>query len=299
VFTSVRRRGLDDTDPSLMYAEWSCIEDDDPADPRSWAQANPGLGYRIRQDHIAAEYRALRHSPKTFAVERLGIGAWPSLLADEHQPVISGDLWATLALKAGEAPVLTGMCALAVDRSPGGQVWTIASAVRTQTGACHVEIGFHGHASNHEALEKILRCVAEFDPCCVVIDAKSSAAPLRAYLDEAGVEATLTNAADFVLACGGFVDDVSAARISHTDQAPLTAAVANGVRRELPAGGWLWNKKTTEAAISPLVAATLSHYGLLAFAPPPKRKTALPMAAAPTQGRGGDDNFRDMDRIPF
>ena len=72
VFTSVRRRGIDGTDPSLMYAEWSCTEDDDPADPRSWAKANPGMGYRIRQDHIAAEYRALKHSPKTISVERFG-----------------------------------------------------------------------------------------------------------------------------------------------------------------------------------------------------------------------------------
>jgi hypothetical protein len=31
------RRSLDGDDPSLMYAEWSCTEDDDPADPRSWA----------------------------------------------------------------------------------------------------------------------------------------------------------------------------------------------------------------------------------------------------------------------
>ncbi|MGB6514456.1 MAG: hypothetical protein WBF57_15990, partial [Mycobacterium sp.] len=51
------------------------------------------MGYLIRADHIAAEHRALKHSPRTFAVERLGIGDWPALVADERQPVISPDVW--------------------------------------------------------------------------------------------------------------------------------------------------------------------------------------------------------------
>jgi hypothetical protein len=116
-----------------------------------------------------------------------------------------------------------------------------------------VEIGFHGHASNHE----VLACVCEFDPAAVVVDAKSSAAPIRALLAEAGVEATLTNTSEFVLACGGFVDGIAAGRISHTAQEVLNTAVANGSRRELPAGGWAWSRKA-DGPISPLVAASLA-----------------------------------------
>ena len=116
------------------------------------------MGYRIRADHIAAEHRALKHSPRTFAVERLGIGDWPAPVADERQPAISPDGWDALAVKDDETPVLTGTCALAIDCSPDGKVWTIAAAVRTHAGV-HVEIGFHGHASNHEVLSKVLACV--------------------------------------------------------------------------------------------------------------------------------------------
>ena len=175
-------------------------------------------------------------------MERLGIGDWPAPVADERQPAISPDGWDALAVKDDETPVLTGTCALAIDCSPDGKVWTIAAAVRTHAGV-HVEIGFHGHASNHEVLSKVLACVCEFDPAAVVVDAKSSAAPIRALLAEAGVEATLTNTSEFVLACGGFVDDIAAGRISHTAQEVLNTAVANGSRRELPAGGWAWSRK--------------------------------------------------------
>lgn len=295
VFSSVRRRGIEGDDPSLMYAEWSAEDTDDPADPRTWAKANPGMGYRISVDSISAEHRALRHSPKTFSVERLGIGDWADLIADEHQPVIPDDVWGALAVDEDEQPVLVGPSTLALDRTPDGATWTLAAARRTQSGSVHVEVGFHGPATNHEALAKILACVGVLDPHVLVVDAKSAAAPLRPYIEEAGVEVTVSNASQFVDACGGFVDDVEASKVSHTSQAVLTAAVANGTRRELPAGGWAWSKKTTEP-ISPLVACTLSHWALLTFAPAMRtRRTAPPMTARPDER----DVFLDMDKVRF
>jgi phage terminase large subunit-like protein len=294
VFASVRRRGLDGSDPSLVWAEWSCTDDDDPADPKSWAKANPGMGYRIRPDHIAAEYRALRHSHRTFLTERLGVGDWPALAADEHEPVIAHELWEALAV-TDEPPVFVGAPALALDRSPDGKVWTLAAAMRTQAGAVHVEIGFCGHASNHEVLAKVMACVVEFDPAILVIDTKSSAAPIRALLAERGVEATMTTASEFVHACGGFVDDIAAGRVSHTSQEVLNNAVANGGKRELSAGGWAWNKNTTEGDISPLVAATLAHFAILSTpAPQPKRPALVPMSAEPEVGLLGD-----YMKVPF
>jgi hypothetical protein len=281
-----------------MYAEWSCTEDDDPADPRSWAKANPGMGYRIRQDHIAAEYRALKHSPKTFSVERLGVGDWPALVADERQPVIPAETWDALAV--AEIPPLVGSCALALDRTPDGKLWTLAAAWRTAD-AIHIEIGFHQQASNHEVLAKVLTCIAELDPCALVIDAKSSAASLRPYLAENGVEATISNRSEFILACGGLVDDIEAARITHSSQAVLGAAVASGGKRELPAGGWCWDKRSQEGTISPLVSSTLAHFGLLTYGPTivKPKPTPIPLMDSRTRGDDDDHPVRDIMRIPF
>ena len=85
-----------------------------------------------------------------------------------------------------------------------------------------------------------------------------------------------------------------------TGQAPLTTAVAAAGRRELPAGGWAWNKKTADGPpITALVAATLAHFGLLSTpAPQPKRRSLPPLSDT---GSGGhrEEPFRDLDKIPF
>jgi hypothetical protein len=84
-----------------------------------------------------------------------------------------------------------------------------------------------------------------------------------------------------------------------TGQAPLTTAVAAAGRRELPAGGWAWNKKTAHGPpITALVAATPAHFGLLSTpAPQPKRRSLPPLSDT---GSGGhrEEPFRDLDKIP-
>lgn len=86
----VRGRGVKGGDPSLAFFEWSVDETDyDPADPRCWAQANPGLGIRITEEYIAKERAAL--SPAEFARERLSIGDYPA--AAGGWETISEDAW--------------------------------------------------------------------------------------------------------------------------------------------------------------------------------------------------------------
>jgi hypothetical protein len=223
----------------------------------------------------------------------LGVGDWPALVADERQPVLAAETWDALAVT--EIPPLVGSCALALDRTPDGRLWTLAAAWRTQD-AIHIEIGYHQHASNHEVLAKVMTFIAELDPCALIIDAKSSAASLRPYLAENGVEATLTTTGEFITACGALVDDVNASKISHSAQAVLDASVASGGRREFPAGGWAWDKRSPEGTISPLVAASLAHFGLLTFGPTiaPPKQTPIPLADTTTTA-----SDPDWSRIPF
>src|SRR6185312_11020433 len=90
----VRERGIAGSDSSLAFFEWSVDPDDyDPTDPRCWAQANPGLGIRISPEYVLAERAAL--SPEAFARERLGVGLYPTDLADAWQ-VISRQAWMAL-----------------------------------------------------------------------------------------------------------------------------------------------------------------------------------------------------------
>jgi phage terminase large subunit-like protein len=75
---------------SLAFLEWSAEETADPADPVTWAQANPGLGRRIAVDYIERERSAL--APEAFARERLSIGDYPVAGAGEWS-VVSKDAW--------------------------------------------------------------------------------------------------------------------------------------------------------------------------------------------------------------
>jgi phage terminase large subunit-like protein len=73
---AVRARALAGDAKSLAFFEWSVDPDDyDPADPRCWAQANPGMGIRITPEYIEKERAAL--GPDEFARERLGVGDYP------------------------------------------------------------------------------------------------------------------------------------------------------------------------------------------------------------------------------
>lgn len=88
----VRGRGLRGDDPSLAFFEWSADPDSyDPADPRCWAQANPGLGIRITEEYVAKERAAL--SPAEFARERLSIGDYP----------VDGGAWEVVGRDAWDA----------------------------------------------------------------------------------------------------------------------------------------------------------------------------------------------------
>jgi len=92
----VRERGLRGDDPSLAFFEWSVDPDSyDPADPRCWAQANPGLGIRITGEYITKERAAL--SPEEFARERLSVGDYP--VAGGQWAAIGSDAWSACSVQ--------------------------------------------------------------------------------------------------------------------------------------------------------------------------------------------------------
>ena len=92
----VRARGVAGDDPSLAFFEWSAEEDDDPADPRTWAKANPGMGIRISAEYIEKERAAL--PAEAFARERLSIGDYP----------VDGGAWETISADAWGACAAPG-----------------------------------------------------------------------------------------------------------------------------------------------------------------------------------------------
>jgi hypothetical protein len=254
----VRERGISGEDDSLAYFEWSADADltDAPLvanDPDAWSSANPGLGIRITLDHIAREQRSM--DPRTFAVERLGIGDWPNTDGSVEQ-VIDPYVWAQLE---DQNSSIKGTPAFAVDVAPDRSSSTISAAGWTPDGHLHVETVDRNRGTGWLVgrLEQVLgRHAGEANPR-VVLDPSSPAGSLITSFEEVGIRVDQVTAREYAQACGGFFDAVDNRELRHLNTPELLAAVRGAVKRPL-GEAWAWDRKNTHVDISPLVAATLA-----------------------------------------
>ena len=257
----VRQRGLAQGDPSLAFFEWSVDSADyDPADRAGWAQANPGLGIRITEEYIELERAAL--TPEAFARERLGVGMYPTDLADAWQ-VISKAAWLSLldARSVPEDPV-----AFAADAMPGGSHAAVAVAGRRADGLLHVEVTDHREGTAW-LVPRLTELVRKHDPCAVVIDPTSQAASAIDGLEAAGVEVMKPAAREAAQACGQFFEAVTDSReLRHRGDRALVTALGGAASRPL-ADAWAWARRNAAADICPLVAVTLAAWGHALRAP--------------------------------
>lgn len=261
VLTAIRNRGLKGDDPSLVYAEWSADEDayrDDPVavatDPQQWAAANPGMGIRITPEHIAREQRSM--PPKSFMVERLGIGDWPDLTPGGAS-VVDLDLWASLA---DPESAVDGPVVFAVDATPERSAGAIAVAGRRADGLLHAEV-VADRPGTGWMLRRLVELHQTWRPRGVVLDPTSAAGSLIPGLQDAGIEPQLVSGREMAQACGAFYDLVVEDRgVRHLGQPQLSAALSVAKKRDL-GDAWGWHRKNSGVNIAPLVAVTLALHG--------------------------------------
>jgi phage terminase large subunit-like protein len=257
VFARVRERGLAGEDQSLAFFEWS-VEADGPewvseetaTDPEMWAQANPGLGIRIAAEHVAREQRSM--DPRTFAVERLGVGDWPSTDADEDQ-VIDPQVYGDCTDTSSEArdPVV-----FAFDVTPNRSAGAIGMAGQRKDGNSHLEVIEHG-AGTGWMVDRLVELDKKWSPAAIVCDDSGPAASLIPALEERGVKVETVNAKEHAQACGRLFDAFEQETVRHLDTAELRAAVRGAATRPL-GEAWAWSRKNSTVDISPLVACTLA-----------------------------------------
>ena len=250
VLHRVRKRGHAGDDPSLYYAEWACSPDDDPADPASWAKANPSLGLLINPERIATAQRSL--DPSEFAREHMGV---PEELTTDST-VIPLEQWDGLT---DEASRIAGRTVVALDVSPDRKWASFAAAGRRDDGVAHVEVierrpgtsWVIPYASERQYLrESGLR-----------IEKGGPAASLIAPLQEAGIEVVDVPTAELTRATGQFIDAALSGELHHLGQQSLRSAVAAA---QLRASGdaELWSRRSSKMDITPLVAATVALGGV-------------------------------------
>lgn len=263
VFAGLRRNAMGGGHDNIAWSEWSLdypgpgdVPDGVASDPVSWAATNPafGLDGRIGEDDVRGELSGglLR---REFAVERLGVGDWPSEDAAENG-VIPWNVWQ--ALTATDS-VLPDPVVLGVDVSPDLRWATVSAAGVLPDGAVHVEVWAH-EPGVRWLPERLAAVTGRHDVSHVVCDGKGQAEAIVSALD-VDADVVVTDYKQMVDACARFARLVVEGDLRHLGDDILGEAVRGATTRDL-GGAWAWNRRSG-ACITPLVAATLAAWQAL------------------------------------
>lgn len=274
-FARIRERGIRGSDPGLMYMEWS-LDYDNPDDvpedigEDELAQANPGLGIRITTDFIEEVEKPL--GGRLFAVQRLGVGSWPRTDGLDAVVIAPEDWRARMDVEStAKAPVVFNF-----DVVPDRSSAAIGVAGWRADKRAHVEVVEHKRGTGW-VVDRMVDLVRDHKPTAVVCDGSGPASSLLSDLLKALKDAellqtlhegelTLVNAREHAQACGMLYDAVDQDTLRHLGTPELGVAIKGAVKRDL-AEAWAWSRKNSSIDISPLVAITLAHWGLLTLQP--------------------------------
>lgn len=264
VLARIRRRALAGGDPALCYMEHSVDEglyNADPdavsVDPEQIAIANPTLGIRMSLEHALREQRSMDRVE--YARERLGIGQWPPDPDDDW--VIPRDLWLSVLADPAEVPPRpVGKVAFSVDTTPNRKLTSISVAGVRPDGRPQVQV-VENRGGATWAVPRLVELAAAWPSYGVVIDMQSAAASLVGDLRLAGVEVIEMTTPDAKQAFGQFYDRCTETKdLRHLNQPSLNAALKGATERDV-GDAKLWNRKTPDVDITPLVSATNALWG--------------------------------------
>lgn len=257
VFSRVRKSAISGNDSRVAWLEWSVDGDIAVEDRRLWAKANPAMGIRIHVDTVEDELNSMDET--TFARERLGMFA-----SDRQLAVIPGDVWASR--KVDEVPPVR-VSAIGIDMAPDAARVSVAVGLRTDAGV-HVELADVSAASDStDALvEWIVSRARTRVP--VLIDALSPARLLIPVLKSRKVKVVVMSGGELMEATSGFYTAAKEGTLTHFGQEQVTDSLAGARRKAIgDAGGWKWDRKSMNVDLTPIVAVTNAHYGVVKFAP--------------------------------
>jgi hypothetical protein len=258
VWARLRERGIGGDDPSLAFFEWSVpvelarLDDSTAGDIKMWAQANPALGLRISPDHIAAERASL--GPRTFAVERLGAGDWPST-APGGESVIPAETWSRCADVSSR---IEGPKSWSYDITPDRSASSIAVSGKRMDLLPHIEIVAHGGGTAWVVPRLVELTNAHGGE--VFVDGYGAAASLIPELERARVRVHVLAAKDAAIATATLYDTAVAGTLKCIPCPELSSAVAGAKRRRL-GDSWTWSRTSSAIDISPLCAASIALWG--------------------------------------
>lgn len=236
----------------ICYIEYSAGEDEDPGDPDTWWGCMPALGYTYQEDTVRSTYQRALLTPGGLAkFRRTDLNQRTSQAAD---PPIPLHLWDACAAQVGRGD--SDSLVWAVDVSPLQASAAIAVAWRRADGVPQVEVVAH-----HPGVGWLPGVVSDLRARhggMWLLDPRGASASQAA--DWPG---ETMKPAEAKQACAQLEAAVREGEFGHCGQPELRSALEGAVKRPSEDGGWSWARRSTMVDISPLVAVTLAHGGLV------------------------------------
>jgi hypothetical protein len=265
-YTDIGRLEVDNPASTMCWVEYAADPETDVFDHRAWADANPALGLPGGVLESALSDGALTMDRDTFCREHLNVWMDSSALTG-----IDAVTWAACR----DDDLMPGTkVALGLDFTPERDRGALVVAGEVERPDSDPVIALEVIEAGSD-LERIVARAAEVANrwgALITIDRGSPAASAipaleRLTLTDDGSgrhKVRLIPLTDLVRACGDFHDAASHARISHRGDYRLTDAVTGASKRRV-GDSWAWMRRG-RADISPLVAATLARWGVVAGA---------------------------------
>ena len=261
VFGRIREAGIQGSERTIAYLEWSATPEDDFDDPATWAKANPAFGARISHEAVASERASM--ADEQFAMERLGMWADATVKTD---PAIDPKQWD--ALKIPAAPPEWKLAAIGLDMDAAGRMW-LSIAAHADGGVVHVELVDHDplDAGVDAAVAWLWRQCRRRIP--VVFPSDSGASVLEAPLQAKGMKTYRLNITEIAQISTGMAQATRDGTVSHVDDAVLETCVRESTRQGVKSGGWRM-ARVGDLQSAPLYAAACARHGAVKWS---KRRT--------------------------
>lgn len=255
VFRRTHDAAHEGKDPTLWWAEWSVLADDDVEvdadDVNLWYQANPALGKRMSFETVQSERAAMADS--SFRRERLGM--WEQERSARVLPLEDWQACADPNVSDDGEPV-----ALAIDIAPTRDSASIAAAGMTVDGHVWADVIENRRGTPEWVIPRLKAILEKQEARAVLIDVLSPAGSLIDPLEAEGIKVSRIGSNIMAAATAQLYDAVMSHDFRHLDQPSLNLAAAAARKRKL-GDAWAWNRSNPDADITPLVAATLAFTG--------------------------------------
>lgn len=251
VFKRIRKDGLEGTDSTLSYYEWSVSEIGDIHDESRWYATNPSLGIRLNHEFVKKECRTM--SPEVFARERLGWWAKKS-----NAKIFSENEWNALAVSV---PPSDGKTTFGVKFSPDDSFVAISACKREKRGKPHVEV------IKYQSCARGVTWIADFlderkdKVACVMVDGLGAATNLKGKLEDLNFpEKAFIRAKteDMVTSTAMFENAVTEGELTHFDQEALNDSVTCAIKRSIGKKGAYAFGSTADGDSLPIESAALA-----------------------------------------